>query len=36
MLLSPERSLRNERISPKGTFPSRGIETFVAYPFMLL
>src|SRR5450759_1246533 len=28
-------SLRNEGISPEGTFPSRGIETFGAHPLML-
>ena len=28
-------SLQNEGISPKGTFPSRGIETFGAHPLVL-
>src|SRR5471030_405788 len=28
-------SLRNEGISPEGTFPSRGIETFGAPPIMI-
>src|SRR5450759_656691 len=28
-------SLRNEGISPEGTFPSTGIETFGAHPLML-
>jgi hypothetical protein len=27
--------LQNEGISPEGTFPSRGIETFGAHPLIL-
>jgi len=27
--------LQNAGISPEGTFPSRGVETFGAYPLML-
>jgi hypothetical protein len=30
-----KNSFQNEGISPEGTFPSRGIETFGAHPLML-